>query len=158
LSGEVERVHGTAIAVDGRAALIRGPSGAGKSDLALRCLGLGPSTIVRNSIILVADDRVELKHQDGHLTASAPASLRGKLEVRGLGILEVDAIPKASLVLVADLIREGTVERYPDPWLFTSILGFDVPAIRLFPFEPSSALKLIAAIHMAPGPRVSSKA
>jgi serine kinase of HPr protein (carbohydrate metabolism regulator) len=126
--------------------------------LALRCLGLGPSTIVRDGVILVADDQVELKHQDGHLTVSAPAALRGKIEIRGLGILEVDAIPKANLVLVVDLIRDGLVERYPDPWLFTSILDFDVPVIRIFPFETSSALKLVAAIHMAPGPRVSSKA
>ncbi len=40
LDGGRELLHGTAIAIGGRAALIRGPSGAGKSDLALRCLGV----------------------------------------------------------------------------------------------------------------------
>ncbi len=158
MSGELERVHGTAVAVGDRAVLIRGPSGSGKSDLALRCLGLGTSAIVKDGVKLVADDQVLLKHQGGHLAASAPASLRGKLEIRGLGILEVDAVLEANLVLVADLVREGAIERYPDPWLFVPILGVSIPLIRLQPFESSSALKLIAAIQMAPRPRIAPNA
>ncbi len=158
MSGELERVHGTAIAVGGRAALIRGPSGAGKSDLALRCLGLGVSTMVREDVKLVSDDQVVLKREDNHLAASAPPTLRGKLEVRGLGIVEVDAISPANLVLVADLIRDGAIERYPDPWLFAPILGLDVALIRLSPFESSSPLKLVTAILMAPRPRLAPKA
>ncbi|HEX3418624.1 MAG TPA: serine/threonine protein kinase, partial [Stellaceae bacterium] len=46
-------VHATAIAIDGRAVLLRGPSGAGKSDLALRLIDGGAR--------LVADDQVELR-------------------------------------------------------------------------------------------------
>lgn len=153
MSGEVDRVHGTAIALGGRAALIRGPSGSGKSDLALRCLGLGPSVLVREPVKLIADDQVVLKTQGHELYASAPPTLRGKLEVRGLGILEVDALTEASLVLVADLVRQGGIERFPDPWPFTRIQNFDVPVLRLSPFESSSALKLVTAINMAPRPR-----
>ncbi|MBS0232591.1 MAG: HPr kinase/phosphatase C-terminal domain-containing protein [Proteobacteria bacterium] len=158
MSGEVERVHGTAIAIGSRAVLIRGPSGSGKSDLALRCLGLGVSAIAREPIKLVADDQVLLKHEDTALRASAPPSLRGKLEVRGLGILEVDPIREATLVLIADLVRDDVIERYPDPWPSARILGFDVPALRLSAFEGSSALKLVTAILMAPPPRIVPKA
>jgi HPr kinase/phosphorylase len=158
LSGEVERVHGTAIALGNRAVLIRGSSGSGKSDLALRCLSLGLSAIVRETIKLVADDQVILKQQGSGLCASAPAPLLGKLEVRGLGILEVDPIPEANLVLVADLSYEGVIERYPDPWPFARILGLDIPLLQLSPFESSSAVKLVTAVVMAPLPRIVPKA
>jgi HPr kinase/phosphorylase len=158
LSGEVERVHATAIAVGDRGALIRGPSGSGKSDLALRCLGLGLSALVRAPVKLVSDDQVLLKHEGLHLRASAPPQLRGKLEIRGVGILEVDAATEANIVLVADLVREGPIERFPDPWPSARILGFDVPLVRLLPFESSSPLKLLTAIVMATLPRITPKA
>lgn len=159
MSGEAEeRVHGTAIAFGHRAILIRGPSRVGKSDLALRCLGLCTSALVRESAKLVADDQVILKPQSHDLMVRAPATLRGKLEVRGLGILEVEALPEATLVLVADLVCEGRIERYPDPWPFAHISGFDIPLIRIFPFESSAPLKLVTAIDMAPRPRIAPKA
>jgi serine kinase of HPr protein (carbohydrate metabolism regulator) len=158
LSGEVERVHATAIAVGDSAALIRGPSGSGKSDLALRCLGLGLSALVRDPIKLVSDDQVLLRQEGPHLHASAPPQLRGKLEIRGLGILEVDATTEANIVLIADLVREGPIERFPDPWAYARILGFDVPLVRLLPFESSSPLKLVTAIVMATLPRITPKA
>jgi serine kinase of HPr protein (carbohydrate metabolism regulator) len=158
LSGEVERVHATAIAVGDRAALIRGSSGSGKSDLALRCLGLGPSALVRDVVKLVSDDQVILRHNGSHLLARAPDQLRGKLEVRGVGILEVDAVSEANVVLVVDIVGKGPIERFPDPWPFARILGFDVPLLHLLPFESSSPLKLVSAIVMAPLPRVTPKA
>ncbi len=158
MSGEVERIHATAIAVGDRAVLVRGPSGSGKSDLALRCLGLGPSALVRETIKLVSDDQVLLRHENSCLRASAPPQLRGKLEIRGLGILEVDAVTEANIVLVADLVSEGPIERFPDPWPYARILGFDVPLVRLLPFESSSALKLVTAIVMATLPRITPKA
>jgi HPr kinase/phosphorylase len=158
LSGEVERIHATAIAVGDRAALIRGYSGSGKSDLAFRCLGLGPSALVRDMVKLVSDDQVVLEREGSCLRATAPPQLRGKLEIRGLGILEVDAVAEANVVLVVDLVHEGTIERFPDPWPFAQILDFDVPLLRLFPFESSSPLKLVAAIVMATLPRVTPKA
>ncbi|WP_045837220.1 HPr kinase/phosphorylase [Hyphomicrobium sp. 99] len=153
MPGEVDRVHATAIAVGGRAALIRGASGSGKSDLAFRCLGLGLSAVVQDRVMLVSDDQVLLRREGTLLRASAPPQLRGKLEVRGLGILEVDAVTEANVVLIVDLVREGPIERFPDPWPSAVILGLELPQIRLSPFEGSSALKLVAAIQMAPQPR-----
>ena len=116
------------------------------------------SALVSEPIKLVADDQVILKHQGPELLVSAPATLRGKLEVRGLGILEVDEIPEASLLLIADLVRDGGIERYPDPWPFARISGFDIPLMHLSPFEVSSPLKLVLAIDMAPKPRPAPKA
>jgi HPr kinase/phosphorylase len=158
LSGEVECLHATAIAVGKRAALIRGPSGAGKSDIALRCLAYGPSALLRDRVALIADDQVIIERKDSRLVATAPAQLRGRLEVRGIGILEVVAADEADVVLVADLMRAGPIDRLPDPWPRAHIMGLEVPLIRLLPFEDSAPLKLLAALVMAALPLVESKA
>lgn len=161
LPDEADRIHATAIAVGDRGVLIRGPSGAGKSDLALRCLAFGPSTLLRDTVTLVADDQVILKKagsQSLHrLMATAPAALRGKIEVRGVGILEVAVRDEAEIALVADLAREGPVERYPDPWPKVTLCGVEVPLIRLLPFESSAPLKIFAALDMASLPRIEVK-
>ncbi len=157
MPGEIDRVHATAIALGGRAALIRGASGSGKSDLAFRCLGLGLSAVVHDKVMLVSDDQVLLRREGAFLRASAPPQLLGKLEVRGIGILEVEAVTEANVVLIADLVQEGPIERFPDPWPCAHIMGVEIPQLRLRPFESSSPLKLVAAIQTAPQPRVGPK-
>jgi hypothetical protein len=158
LPDAVERVHATAIAVGRRGVLIRGPSGSGKSDLALRCLMLAPSALLPDSVKLIADDQVALSNERGALVATAPPTLRGKIEVRGVGIVEVAVAAQCEIVLVADLISEGPIERLPDPWPKVLIAGFAVPLIRLRPFENSAPAKLIAALLLADLPPVDSKA
>ncbi len=97
-------LHATAVAVEGRALLIRGASGAGKSGLALEMMARGAR--------LVADDRVVLTLEDGTLWAAPPAPLAGLIEARGLGLLPVDHLPRAELVAVLDLDAPET-ERMP---------------------------------------------
>lgn len=161
MSGEADRVHATAIAVGGRGVLIRGPSGSGKSDLALRCLALCPSALLSEPIKLVADDQVILEHDRSRtpprLVATAPPALHGKLEVRGVGILTVAVQDKVDIALAVDLVREGQVERYPDPWPKVVVSGFSVPLIRLLAFENSAPLKILAALDMASLPRIEVK-
>jgi HPr kinase/phosphorylase len=144
-----ETVHGTCVALGKSAALIRGPSGAGKSDLALRFLFLarrGPAAI--EAPMLVADDRVVLARADNHLLALPPETIAGKLEVRGLGIVEVKWTREARLVLVVDLVAPGQVERMPPPDRI-DLLGVPVVRLRLTPFEASAPIKLAAGIAMA---------
>ena len=107
MPGEVDYIHATAVAVGRRGALIRGPSGSGKSDLALRCLAICPSALLRDVVKLVADDQVILRREQSGLVATAPPTLRGRLEVRGVGILEVAVAGEADIVLVADLVSRG---------------------------------------------------
>ena len=75
-------VHGTVVAIEGEAMLLRGPPGAGKSDLALRLIDGGAR--------LVADDQALLRRADNQVLARAPAAIAGLIEVRGVGILRVD--------------------------------------------------------------------
>jgi HPr kinase/phosphorylase len=142
----VENHHGTAIALGAHAVLIRGASGSGKSDLALRCLAMAPTALVPSPAVLVADDRVELTCNGERILAAAPPIIRGKLEVRGLGIMTVPSTPSASLVLVADLVAPERVERLPDPPEATDVMGVRLPLIRLAPFEAAAPVKLLLAL------------
>ncbi len=117
-----------------RGVLIEGPAGAGKSDLALRALSDG--------FRLVADDRVALWVSGGELYGRAPASLSGLIEVRGLGVEPVDALPMTRVALVA---RPGTPERMPEP-AFADILGLRVPLMTLDMRESSAPAKLRHAL------------
>jgi len=130
----VRRVHGTAVAIQGRGVLITGPSGSGKSDLALRLIDRGA--------LLVADDQVELVVRDGRLHAAAPATIRGRIEVRGIGIVEVEAVP-APIALIVDL--DTIPERMPDPRC-RQLEGIDIPVIAMSPFDASAAIKVELAL------------
>lgn len=146
MDGAVEIHHGTAIALGQNAVLIRGPSGSGKSDLALRCLAFAPTALIPSPTLLVADDRVQITRADQHLKAEAPATIRGKLEVRGLGILSVPLIASAELVLVADLVAPDRIERLPDPAPETHFMGVRLPLLYLAPFEAAAPIKLLLAL------------
>lgn len=146
-----ELVHGTCVALGRSAALLRGPSGSGKSDLALRFLFLarrGPAALEPPT--LIADDQVRVRREGAALLVEAPPTLRGKLEVRGLGIVDMKFASQAELVLVVDLVAAASeVERMPDTDARVRLLGVDVPAIRLWAAEPSAPIKLALALARA---------
>jgi len=144
-----EFVHGTAVAFGRHAVLLRGPSGAGKSDLALRCLGLAGSPLEEPR--LVADDQVVLRAQGAVPIASPPERLKGLLEVRGLGIMPVEYLANAELVLVCDLVDEAEVPRMPaEIPPSAELAGCLVPLMRLAAFHASTPLKLrLAVAHAA---------
>jgi len=88
-----DRLHATTVAIDGLAVLIEGRSGSGKSDLALRLIDRGAT--------LVSDDQTLVMRAGKMLRARAPATIAGRLEVRGIGILgfaHVDDVPVGLLV------------------------------------------------------------
>lgn len=146
MGGAADTHHGTAIAMGDSAALITGQSGAGKSDLALRCLATAPSPLIPLPVHLVADDRVLISAVDGRLRAEAPESIAGKLEVRGMGIVEVPFLRSADIVLIVELMPSGAVQRLPDPPLRREVMGHSLPLLQLCPFEASAPLKLLLAL------------
>ena len=74
-------IHGTCVAFGRAGVLIRGSSGSGKSDLALR--------LIDNKAKLVSDDQVLAMEKNGKIVLSAPRSIAGKIEVRGVGIMDM---------------------------------------------------------------------
>ncbi len=141
--------HGTAIAVGPAAALILGPSGSGKSDLALRCLTMGPTAVIPEPAVLVADDRVHISRAGDGLSVWAPDTILGRLEVRGLGIVQVAFRQRADLVLAVELTTTEPVDRLPDPPLHREFEGVSLPLMRINPREASSAAKVLLALTLA---------
>lgn len=144
-----ELVHATCVACDLGGLLLRGPPGSGKSDLALRLIANGPRGFP--PFRLVADDQVLLRAVAGRLEASAPATIAGLIEVRGVGIVSVPHAASARVDLVVDLVRADEVPRLPDPPPATTILEITLPILRLVPFEASAHIKAALALAMARG-------
>ena len=134
------QIHATCVESAGIGVLLRGPSGSGKSDLALRLIEAGGR--------LVADDRTDLTLAGGGLIGSAPQTIAGRLEVRGLGIVALANVARARIGLAVDLTQGASIERLPGP-RHCSYLGVDVPLIAVAPFEPSAVAKLRLAAREA---------
>lgn len=132
------RIHATAVAIDGRAVLLRGAPGAGKSDLALRLIDAGA--------LLVADDQSELFLREDALIVRPPATIPGLIEVRGLGIMRVAALAEAPVAMIVDLVAAAKVERMPER-RSEIILGVSLPLVELSPFEASAPIKLRLALR-----------
>lgn len=142
-------IHGTCLAIGGEGVLLMGKPGSGKSDLALRLIdqgGVGLTGRLREAQ-LVADDQVILRRSEGVLVASAPPSLRGKLEIRGLGIAELPVVAEVRLRLAVRLTPAEEIERMPDLGSARmDILGMAVPLILLDPHNASAPARLRAAL------------
>ena len=130
-------VHATCVELYGLGVLLRGPSGSGKSDLALRLIDGGAR--------LVADDQVVLTAEAGGIQAAAPTRIAGRIEVRGVGIVEVATIDTAPVVLVVELVAPADVPRLPDPNKCL-LAGTTLRSISLAPFEASATAKVRLAV------------
>jgi len=115
-----------------RGILITGPSGAGKSDLALRLTGQGWR--------LVADDYAHVFASGAALYATCPATIAGRIEARGVGVVPACALGLVRLVLAVELSADA-IERLPEP-AHTEIAGVRLPLVRLCGFEPSAVEKV----------------
>lgn len=129
--------HGTTIAIGDAGVLIAGPSGAGKSDLALRLIDRGA--------ILVSDDQTLLKRSGSKLIATSPGSIRGKMEIRGVGIIDMPSINDVTLRLVVRL--SDSYERLPMSRQVETLAGIEIDHVRLKAFEISAPLKVEHALR-----------
>ena len=131
-----ERFHATTVVREGRAVMLLGPSGSGKSDLALRLIDRG--------FILVSDDQTLVGRDGKNLVASPPPSIAGKMEVRGLGILEMAYAAEQRVCLFVDLAERP--ERLPEKEETRTLLGIEIPKIALDAHAASAAAKVELAL------------
>jgi serine kinase of HPr protein (carbohydrate metabolism regulator) len=131
-----ETVHASTVASDGRAVLITGPSGSGKSDLALRLLDRG--------FTLVSDDQTLVKKDGSRLLASAPPAIAGKLEIRGIGIVDIERVDNVPVALLVELTSD--IQRLPDDSRERPILGIKLPLITIDAMTASAPSKVAIAL------------
>lgn len=127
-----ETVHASTVSIGGRAVLIAGRPGSGKSDLALRLIDRGA--------ILVSDDYTILTRSGDGLLASAPETIRGRIEVRGIGLIGMPFENAAPVALIVTL--DDPVVRMPEPDQSRTLAGISLPLVALAAFEVSAPIKI----------------
>src|SRR5215208_3255689 len=131
-----ETIHASTVASDGRAVLISGPSGSGKSDLTLRMLDRG--------FTLVSDDQTIVKRDGDRLLASPPPNIAGKLEIRGIGIVDMETVTDLPVALLVELTSD--IQRLPDDSRERPILGVSLPLISIDAMTASAPSKVALAL------------
>jgi serine kinase of HPr protein (carbohydrate metabolism regulator) len=131
-----ETIHASTVAIGGRAVLITGPSGSGKSDLALRLLDRGFS--------LVSDDQTHVRRDGDRLIAAPPPNIAGKLEIRGIGIVEMDNVSDVPVSLLVELTSD--IQRIPDDGRERLIVGVPLPLISIDAMAASAPSKVAVAL------------
>ena len=132
-----EQIHATCVSVDGQGVILRGPSGSGKSDLALRLIDQGG--------MLIADDRVDLVTNGSQLVATSPPEITGLLEVRGVGIIRLNALHEITIHLIVDLVEPHHVPRLPEV-ASMALMGVAIRYLQLNAFEASTPAKIRLAL------------
>lgn len=133
-----ETVHASSVAIGGRAVLIGGRPGQGKSDLALRLVDRGAR--------LVSDDYTFVRRVQGQAIASAPPTILGKIEVRGVGLIELETEQDVPIALFVDL--DLVPDRLPEQGDARMLAGVSIPTVSLGGLEASAPIKVEAALRL----------
>ena len=141
-------VHGVLVQVHGEGMLITGESGIGKSEVALE--------LVKRGHRLVADDAVELRRTGrDSLVGAAPKMIRYLMELRGVGLIDVQRIygvgavlPKERVDFVVDFVHWDENKEYDRLGLeeeTVTYLDVAVPKITV-PVAPARNLAIICEV------------
>ena len=141
-------VHGTLVDLLGLGVLILGESGIGKSECALDLIARGHR--------LVADDVVDVRRRgESVLDGSAPETARFFMEVRGVGLIDVQALYGVSATcttkqigLVVQLERWDSTREYERLGLDDhrhELLAVRVPLVRM-PVAPGRSIATLVEV------------
>ncbi|MCL2096746.1 MAG: HPr(Ser) kinase/phosphatase [Oscillospiraceae bacterium] len=140
--------HGGFVEIYGEGVLILGESGIGKSETAVE--------LIKRGHRLIADDAVEIKKVSAMtLVGSAPEIIRHYIEMRGIGIVNVQRIfgmgavkmtERVDFVIkLEDWIQGKDYERFGLDNSYTEIMGIKVPSITI-PVKPGRNLAIILEV------------
>ncbi len=127
-------IHGVMVEVFGLGVLIQGKSGVGKSEVGLE--------LVERGHLLVADDVVLLRRLSaGRLIAESVPNLRHHMEIRGLGIIDVERLfgvrsvrEESELSLIVQMEKWDPQKEYERLGLgdnLVELFGCSVPQVTL---------------------------
>lgn len=139
--------HGVLLDIFGEGVMITGESGIGKSETAIE--------LVKRGHRLVADDAVDIRLVANKLLGQAPELIRHYMELRGIGVIDLQQLFGMSAVKQEsqiDLVVE--LERWRDDKFYdrfgldeetTNILGVEVPTVTI-PVQPGRNLAVIVEV------------
>ena len=139
--------HGVLLDVYGEGVLLMGESGGGKSETAIE--------LIKRGHRLISDDAVEIRHIGTRLVGTAPDLIRHYMELRGIGVVDVQQLfgmsavredMEINLVVNLEQWNEGAFyDRLGTNDEHTTILDMDVPAITI-PVKPGRNLAVIVEV------------
>ncbi len=139
--------HGVLLDIYGEGVLITGESGVGKSETAIE--------LVKRGHRLVADDAVEIRRVSNQLIGKAPDLIRHYIELRGIGVIDVQKLFGMSAVkLESQIDLVVYLERWQEDKFYdrlgldeetTDILDMHVPILTI-PVQPGRNLAAIVEV------------
>lgn len=142
-----EASHGVLIEVYGMGVFLQGKSGIGKSETALDLVTRGHK--------LVSDDVVEITRVNDYLEGQSPELTRHFMEIRGVGILDIERLYGVGSVKTTqeiDLVIElenwdsdKFYDRLGFEETYTEILGINIPKITI-PMKPGRNTAMIIEV------------
>lgn len=139
--------HGVLLDIYGEGVLITGESGVGKSETAIE--------LVKRGHRLVADDAVEIRRVANQLIGKAPELIRHYIELRGIGVIDVQQLFGMSAVkLESQLDLVVYLERWQENKFYdrlgldeetVEVLGMKLPILTI-PVQPGRNLAAIVEV------------
>ena len=139
--------HGGLLDIYGEGVLITGDSGVGKSETAIE--------LVKRGHRLVADDAVDIRRVADQLLGRAPELIRHYIELRGIGVVDVQQLLGMSAVkLEAQVDLVVHLEKWREDKFYdrfgldeerVNILGIEIPIITI-PVQPGRNLATIVEV------------
>ncbi len=139
--------HGVLLDIYGEGVLITGDSGIGKSETAIE--------LVKRGHRLVADDAVDIRRVSNQLIGKAPELIRHYIELRGIGVIDVQQLfGMSAVILEAQIDLVIHMEQWRDDKFYdrfgldeekVDILGVELPILTI-PVMPGRNLAVIVEV------------
>ena len=139
--------HGVLVEVAGEGILILGDSGVGKSETAIE--------LVKRGHRLVADDAVDIRRVSDQLIGKAPELIRHYIELRGIGVIDVQQLfGMSAVILEAQIDLVVHLEQWREDKFYdrfgldeetVDILGVELPILTI-PVMPGRNLAVIVEV------------
>lgn len=139
--------HGVLLDIAGEGVMITGDSGIGKSESAIELIMRGHR--------LVADDAVEIRRISNQLIGTAPEVIRHYIELRGIGVIDVQQLfGMSAVILEAQIDLVVHLEQWREDKFYdrfgldeetVDILGVELPILTI-PVMPGRNLAVIVEV------------
>jgi len=119
-------VHGTAVVIGTTGLIVIGPSGSGKSSVAVQLMA--GARRYGHLALLLSDDQVFVDSVNGRVVATAPQTIKGRIELYGSGIGYAETIDSTVLDFALQPVAADSANRIPEEnQRWSPLAGIDLP-------------------------------